>query len=165
LDPTPLLFIALLAFGYLVLRRGSRQRRDAAAVRSSVSVGAHVMTTSGLFATVVSVDDEAITLETGPGQRSRWDRRAVARVLDAAPDLSTSSTPSAQASGNAPEHPGGVEAAAEAADSSPTVAPSAPEAAGSTAPDLLTEPPAASPVRSSPDLQPPSDETNPRGSA
>ena len=56
-----------------------------------------VMTGSGLFARVVEVQPDAVVLETGPGQHSRWDRRAVVRVIPAA---------SPQEAGDEPEQPG-----------------------------------------------------------
>jgi preprotein translocase subunit YajC len=151
-------FAVLLVFGLLLIRRGARQRRGLAETQSSVVVGAQVMTTSGLFAIVVALDDEAVTLQTGPGQQSRWDRRAVARVLDR-----PSGGPEAAAE-NAQGYPGGTHSVTEAADSSPTVAP-IPTPDLRSAPDLTTEPPAAPPVRPVPDRQPPSDDLTPRGSA
>jgi preprotein translocase subunit YajC len=75
-----LLVMAGLLF-LLLVSRSRRQRREIAQVQSVLAVGARIMTTAGLHATIVSVDDETVVLETGPGQTSRWDRRAVARVL------------------------------------------------------------------------------------
>jgi preprotein translocase subunit YajC len=80
--------LLVLALGLLVITflRGRRQQREALAVQQKLSPGAQVMTTSGLYATVVGVDGAVVTLETGPGQRSRWDTRAVARLLPASDD-------------------------------------------------------------------------------
>lgn len=66
---------------YLLVSRTRRQRREALAIQSRLTPGIEVMTSSGLFATVVEVDGDVVVLETGPGQRSRWDRRAIARIL------------------------------------------------------------------------------------
>ncbi len=165
-------FVALLLFGLLLMRRGARQRRNIASMQSSVVVGARVMTTSGLYATIVALDDTTATLETGPGQRSTWDRRAVARVLDGPSD-----GPSDGQDGDAQSargYPGGTMVATEAADSSPAVALPPPAASGSepsatpshaAGADLIAEPPAAPPAGSVPERQPPSDETTPRGPA
>jgi preprotein translocase subunit YajC len=78
------LFIVLAMFGLmlLVLNRGRRQQREMQAVQSRIAVGAEVMTTSGMYATVVALEGDVVTLEMTPGQRSRWDRRAVARILE-----------------------------------------------------------------------------------
>jgi preprotein translocase subunit YajC len=39
------------------------------------------MTTAGLFATVVAVEDDAVVLEIAPGVTSRWNKAAISRVL------------------------------------------------------------------------------------
>jgi len=86
--------LLLLAGVMLVVAvtRGRRQQREATSTQQRVAPGAEVMTTSGLFATVVSVEDAVVTLETAPGQRSRWDKRAVARILSAAPGTTSGAT-------------------------------------------------------------------------
>jgi preprotein translocase subunit YajC len=66
---------------FLLFNRTRKQQRDAANLQATVTEGARIMTPSGLHALVVGLDDTTMTLETGPGQRSRWDRRAIARVL------------------------------------------------------------------------------------
>ncbi|RJK96794.1 preprotein translocase subunit YajC [Vallicoccus soli] len=83
-------FLLILVVGYLLLVRPARNRqREMAQLQEQLVPGVEVMTTAGLYATVVALDETSVTLETGPGTTSRWDRRAVARVvtpLDAAPD-------------------------------------------------------------------------------
>jgi preprotein translocase subunit YajC len=78
--------LLLMAVGllFLAFSRGRRQRREALGVQRRLAPGTEVMTTSGLYATVVAVEGDALTLETGPGQRSRWDKRAVARIITSA---------------------------------------------------------------------------------
>jgi len=66
---------------FMLFSRTRRQQREAQKLQTSLSVGAEVMTTAGLYATVVELPDGAVVLETGPGQTSRWDRRAIARVI------------------------------------------------------------------------------------
>jgi preprotein translocase subunit YajC len=77
------LLLLLIAGGMLVLlfTRMRRQQQETASVQAKVVPGVEVMTAGGLFATVVEVEDGVVVLETAPGQRSRWDRRAVARVI------------------------------------------------------------------------------------
>jgi preprotein translocase subunit YajC len=86
-DPSILFLGVALLLLVLMFQRGNRQRRELAQVQSGLEPGAQVMTASGLFATVVEVDTDKVTLQTGPGQRSTWDRRAVARIV--APAAST----------------------------------------------------------------------------
>jgi preprotein translocase subunit YajC len=82
MDPGSLLFLVLTAgLVYLLISRTRRQQRRQAAVQADLAPGRRIMTTAGLFATVVAVEDDAVVLETAPGQHSRWARPAVARVL------------------------------------------------------------------------------------
>lgn len=76
-----LILVGIFAIAYLVLIRPARNRqRAAAATRGKCEVGDEVTTTSGLIATVVAVDDDAITLEVAPGVRSRYIPGAIMRV-------------------------------------------------------------------------------------
>ena len=75
----PLVLLVLLT---LPGRRRGRALREA---QSQVNPGAVVMTGAGMFGTVVSVDGDQVTLETAPGQTSRWLRQAVVKVVTPAP--------------------------------------------------------------------------------
>lgn len=81
--PSILLLVVSVGLLALLLSRGRRQQRELQAVQSRLAPGTEVMTSSGLHARVVSVEDTWVVLETGPGQQSRWDRRAVARIISA----------------------------------------------------------------------------------
>jgi len=80
---TPLiLLVALVAFFWLVVLRPQRNRqRQTQQMQRELAVGAQVMTTAGLFATVVGMDDESVTLEVAPGVYNRYVRAAVAKVI------------------------------------------------------------------------------------
>jgi hypothetical protein len=53
--------------------------------------------TSGLYGTVVETgEDGTIRLETSPGTVSRWDRRAVARIISS-PDEAAETAPAPEA--------------------------------------------------------------------
>ncbi len=78
---------AMLAglFGLLLYSSSRTRKRNLAAaaeLKANLVPGQQVMTGSGLFATVVSVDDEAVVLETSPGVTSRWLLAAVAKLVD-----------------------------------------------------------------------------------
>jgi len=90
-DPSLLFLGVLFVLMFLVLQRGNRQRRELSRVQANIAPGAEVMTASGMLATVTAVDDDVVTLETAPGQRSRWDRRAVARIIT--PPATTETAP------------------------------------------------------------------------
>jgi preprotein translocase subunit YajC len=80
----PFFIIILIAFGamWLMSNRTRKQQRKAADFRSQLAVGQDVMTGSGMFGTVVAIDDDIITLESTPGSRSRWLRAAIAKVVE-----------------------------------------------------------------------------------
>jgi preprotein translocase subunit YajC len=75
----PLVLIVFV--GYLLLVRPARNRqRKALENRAALEPGAEVTTTAGLIATVISVDDDVVTLEIAPGVQSRFIKGAIARV-------------------------------------------------------------------------------------
>ncbi|GII99011.1 preprotein translocase subunit YajC [Sediminihabitans luteus] len=82
-----LLIFAALAIGLLFFMssRTRKQQQTQQSFRSSLAPGQEVMTASGLFGTVVAIDDEndVITLETEPGgSQTRWLRAAIAKRVD-----------------------------------------------------------------------------------
>jgi len=79
------LFILIIAFGalWLMSSRTRKQQRAASEFRNNLMIGDEVMTGSGLFGTVVDVEDDVVTLETSPGgSRTRWIRAAVAKKIE-----------------------------------------------------------------------------------
>jgi preprotein translocase subunit YajC len=85
---TGLLILALpLLLFYLVISRTRRQQRLLTALQESLQPGMRVMTSSGVHATLVSLDEPAIAvLEIAPGVHTRWERRAIAEIhADAVP--------------------------------------------------------------------------------
>lgn len=97
--------IILLAFWLLIIRPSRTRARQQAQLQSDLAPGQEVMTTSGLFATVAAVEDNAIILETSPGVRTRWTKAAVGRVVtrdsdpvpDAVSDPASDSDPHTEA--------------------------------------------------------------------
>lgn len=79
-------FLAILAvaFGamWLMTSRTRKQQKAAADFRANLAPGQEVMTGSGLFATVVDIEDDIVTLETSPGVTSRWLRPAIAKLVE-----------------------------------------------------------------------------------
>jgi preprotein translocase subunit YajC len=80
LGPLLLIAIPLLLLLWLSSRQ-RKQQRDVVALQNRLTPGQEVMTAGGLFAIIVTVDGDVITLETSPGVRSRWDRRAVVKIV------------------------------------------------------------------------------------
>lgn len=95
--------LLLAAFGLLVLMftRTRRAQREAVTTQSRLGPGAEIMTTSGLYATVVAVEGDVMVLETSAGQQSRWDKRAVARIIT--PGAGTTVQPGTDAAENPSE--------------------------------------------------------------
>jgi preprotein translocase subunit YajC len=131
MQPESLILLVLLGgFLLLTVNRTRRQQREAANLQAQVSEGARVMTTAGLYATVVGMDDSTVTLETAPGQQSRWDRRAIARILADEPPAVTVADSTERI---------GQEEGAPATESTPERAPDGTAGTGVSAPE--TAPP------------------------
>ena len=84
---TPLLLIVLL-FGvmyFMMIRPQQKRRREAQAMQSSLGPGDEIVTIGGLHATVVSVDDDVVTVEIAPDVHVRFARPAIARVINQQP--------------------------------------------------------------------------------
>lgn len=84
--PQILLIALFIALFYLFLLRPMKRRQQQAAaaaaqMRSQLSVGDEIVTIGGLMATVVSTDDDSVTLELSPGVTARYDRAAIARIV------------------------------------------------------------------------------------
>jgi preprotein translocase subunit YajC len=75
----PLLLFGLL-YVFFILPQ-SRRRKQALALQRAVEPGSRVMLTSGLFCTVVDIDDEAVVVEAAEGIRLRYAKAAVLRVI------------------------------------------------------------------------------------
>jgi preprotein translocase subunit YajC len=80
---TPLLLIVLL-FGvmyFLMIRPQQKRRREAMQMQNSLGPGDRIVTIGGLHGTVVSIDDDLVTLEIAPGVQVQFARPAIARTL------------------------------------------------------------------------------------
>ena len=79
-----LLFIVLAgaAFYFLIIRPGKQRQRQQQSMLTSLVPGAQIMTTSGVFGTVVTVTDEELGVEIAPGVVMRILPAAVARVVE-----------------------------------------------------------------------------------
>ena len=73
------LLILLLPFVLLVFIMVSQRRRakQVQQMQESLTVGEEIVTTSGLYGTIIALDERVVTLDTGNGQTLRYDRRAV----------------------------------------------------------------------------------------
>jgi preprotein translocase subunit YajC len=81
----PLNLLLLLAipvvFYFLLIRPQSKRRKEQLQMQNSLRPGVRVMTTSGMYATVVAVDDDGVVLEIAPGVEARFVKQAVMQVV------------------------------------------------------------------------------------
>ncbi|RVW03461.1 preprotein translocase subunit YajC [Rhodococcus spongiicola] len=77
----PLLILALLVPMFLGIRRQKKEMQKTAELQDSLQVGDRVMTTAGLHATVVGLDDGTVDLEIAPGVVTTWTRMIVREHL------------------------------------------------------------------------------------
>jgi preprotein translocase subunit YajC len=79
----PLLLIVLLfaVMYFLMIRPQQKRRREAQEMQQTLGAGDEIVTIGGLHATVVSVDDDVVTVEIAPGVNARFARPAIARVV------------------------------------------------------------------------------------
>ena len=83
MDPSFLVILAVaLGALWLMSNRTRKQQRTASEFRNNLVAGDEVMTASGLLGTVVAVEDDVITLESGPGSQTRWIRAAIAKKIE-----------------------------------------------------------------------------------
>ncbi len=108
------LIIALVFIGfYFVLIRPQRRRQQAVVQQQrTVTPGAQVRTTAGMYATVTDVDGDDVVLEVAPGVEVRYLKRAIMEVISPGEAAETESFSDDETSGN-PEDSRDVKSAEE----------------------------------------------------
>ncbi|WP_062997814.1 preprotein translocase subunit YajC [Nocardia mikamii] len=76
----PLLLVVLLVPMFLGVRRQKREAQKVADMQENVKVGDQVTTTSGLYGTVVDLDEESVDLEIAEDVVTTWLRAAIRDV-------------------------------------------------------------------------------------
>ncbi|WP_028476652.1 preprotein translocase subunit YajC [Nocardia sp. CNY236] len=76
----PLLLVALLVPMFLGVRRQKREAEKIANMQDNLEVGDQVVTTSGLYGTVVEVDETTVDLEIAEDVITTWLRQAIREV-------------------------------------------------------------------------------------
>jgi len=85
----PFVLIALV-FWLLIVRPQRRRQHQLASTQSSLEPGTEVMLGSGIYGTVVGVEDTTLRIEVSPGTTVKVAKQAVARVIE--PELPETST-------------------------------------------------------------------------
>ncbi|MEV0594765.1 preprotein translocase subunit YajC [Nonomuraea cavernae] len=75
------LILLVVVFYFLLIRPQRKRQQEAVKMQNSLAPGARVMTTTGLFGTVVAVDNDDVILEVAPGIETRWVKAAIGRVV------------------------------------------------------------------------------------
>ncbi|MEU7629366.1 preprotein translocase subunit YajC [Nocardia sp. NPDC049220] len=121
----PLLLVALLVPMFLGVRRQKRETEKVSNMQDSLKVGDQVITTSGLYGTVVELDDTTVDLEIAEDVVTTWLRQAVREVRqdEVSADPADSDATGSDVTGS------------DATDSEPTSA----DATGPSATDALEE--------------------------
>jgi preprotein translocase subunit YajC len=73
--------LMLVGFYFLLIRPQRSRQRAQQALLSALEVGDEVMTTGGIFGTIVEIDEEegVLTVEIAPGTRIRMLRNGIAQ--------------------------------------------------------------------------------------
>ena len=82
---TQLLFFAAIfaIFYFLLIRPQQKQKKEREAMLASVKKGDRVVTTGGLYGTVVSLGEHTVTLKVADSVKLDFDRSAVGRIVGA----------------------------------------------------------------------------------
>ena len=76
-------FLVLIgAFYFILIRPQRNSQSQMKTLLSQLQPGQHIMTTAGMFATVVSIDGDHVVLEIAPGVNVKYMSAAVAKVVD-----------------------------------------------------------------------------------
>ncbi|UGT56567.1 preprotein translocase subunit YajC [Nocardia asteroides] len=76
----PLLILALLVPMFFGIRKQKREAEKVASMQESLKVGDQVVTTSGLYGTVVDLDETTVDLEIAEEVVTTWLRQAIREV-------------------------------------------------------------------------------------
>jgi preprotein translocase subunit YajC len=80
----PVLLVVLVGFMFFGTRKQKRAMQQQQDMQKSLSFGDRVMTTSGLYGTIVTTSDDTVELEIAEGVVTTWLRQAVReKVVDA----------------------------------------------------------------------------------
>jgi preprotein translocase subunit YajC len=80
---TLLIFLVPVALLFVFMRNQQKRMRQQQALQQSAEVGDDVLTTAGIFGTIVDEDEDegTVTVEIAPGTRIRMVRSGIARRL------------------------------------------------------------------------------------
>ena len=84
-----LIVLVFVGFYFLMIRPQRRRQQQVQQQQRTVSPGARVRTTAGMYATVLEVDGDDVVLEVAPGVEVRYLKRAIMEVIAPAEEAET----------------------------------------------------------------------------
>ena len=84
-----LIVLVFIGFYFLMIRPQRRRQQMAQQNQRTLTPGARVRTTAGMYATVSAVDGDDVILEVAPGVDVRYVRRAVTEIIAPGEDEET----------------------------------------------------------------------------
>ena len=85
------LMIGMFAIMYfLIIRPQQKQRKDREALLAAVKKGDRVVTSSGLYGTVVGLSEHTVTLKVAEQVKMEFERSAIGRIVPAAGEKESS---------------------------------------------------------------------------
>src|SRR5205823_12986708 len=102
----PLLLLFFVMY-MLMIRPQQKRARDHQALIAAVEVGDEVMTTAGIFGTVMSVEGDVIGIEIAPATVMRVARAAIGRRMREEPEPVEEAEDAAEESGQGSDRPYG----------------------------------------------------------
>jgi preprotein translocase subunit YajC len=76
-----LIVVMIIAFYFLIMRPQRKRQQQQQDMMKTLEPGARVVTTTGIYATIIAVGDKQIVLETSPGSQVTMLKQAVGRVV------------------------------------------------------------------------------------
>jgi preprotein translocase subunit YajC len=76
-----LIVLVFVGFYFLMIRPQRRRQQQVVQQQRTVTPGARVRTTAGMYATVTAVDGDDVVLEVAPGVEVRYLKRAIMEVI------------------------------------------------------------------------------------
>ena len=74
--------IIIAAFYFLLIRPQRNRQKQQQQMQKAIEPGARILTTSGMYATVVEVTDDGVVLEIAPGVEAEFVNQAIMRVVE-----------------------------------------------------------------------------------
>jgi len=106
MDPFTIGLIALAVVLFFFMFRSQRRRRhEAETLQTQMAPGVEVMTSQGIFGTIISINDDTneAVIESTPGTRLRVHRQTLSRVVEPAAPEGDENADELEESGAPPE--------------------------------------------------------------